>query len=61
VIEKSYFAAAAFFGATAALLTAKILFGSTGVDTLESISFCGFIVSFGTHIFLRLRGNGAHG
>jgi hypothetical protein len=55
VIEKSHLVATAFFGATAALLAAKLLFGATGVDTAESITFLGFVASMGTHQALRLK------
>ncbi len=53
--EKSYLVAVGFAGAGFALLAAKYLFGATGTDTPENIAFLGFVVSFGTHIFLRLK------
>ena len=61
MIEKSYFSAAAFFGAAVGLLAAKLLFGATGVDIPESIAFAGFVVSFATHILFRIKRDGAHG
>jgi hypothetical protein len=62
VIEKSYFASLAFFGAAAVLWATKSLFGATGVGPAESIAFVGFIVSFGTHSALRRKSDDhAHG
>jgi hypothetical protein len=55
VIEKSSFAAIAFAGAALALLAAKYLFGAIGTETPENIAFVGFVVCFGTRVFLELR------
>ena len=62
MIEKSYLAAAAFFGATVGLLAAKMLFGATGVETAESIAYVGFVLTMAAHVALGWKREGhAHG
>jgi hypothetical protein len=55
VRDKLYLISVGFAGAAIGLLVAQFFFGASGTGVTETIAWCGFVLFFGGHIWLRMN------